>query len=124
MKPAINHRAPQRRVMKNPSTDRPFIRPAVDAAPLVEPGDLSRFEGEGGPAAPSLERVAVPKRLRRLKRNELVTRGDFVADEQRGFEPWEGPSGFRADSFVKPIYRRVARDPTAPGVSPHRAQAG
>jgi hypothetical protein len=48
----------------------------------------------------------VPKSLRRLKWNELVHRGDFVADAQQGFEPWEGPSGFRADAFVKPIYRR------------------
>jgi len=92
--------------MKNPTTDRLFIRPAVDAVPVVEPGDLSRFEGEGGPTAPISELVDVPKRFRRLKRNELVTRGDFVADEQRGFEPWEGPSGFRADAFVKSVYRR------------------
>ena len=48
------------KTMKNPSADRPFIRPAVDAVPLVEPGALSRFEGEGGPAAPILERVDVP----------------------------------------------------------------
>jgi len=27
-------------------------------------------------------------------------------DEHQDFEPWEGPSGFRADSFLKPIYRR------------------
>lgn len=47
-----------------------------------------------------------PKHFRRLKWNELVSRGDFVADEHQGFEPWEGPGGFRADSFVKPIYRR------------------
>jgi len=47
-----------------------------------------------------------PKRFRRLKWNELVNRGDFVTNERRGFEPWEGPSGFRADAFVKPIYRR------------------
>jgi hypothetical protein len=52
---------------------------------------------------------AAPKRLRRLKWNELVSLGDFVADEHRGFEPWEGPSGFQADAFVRPIYRRVER---------------
>jgi hypothetical protein len=92
--------------LKHPSTDRPFIPPAVDAVPLVESEELSRSEGEGGPAVPSLELVDIPKRLRRLKRNELVTRGDFVVEEQRGFEPWEGPGGFRADAFVKPIYRR------------------
>jgi hypothetical protein len=49
----------------------------------------------------------VPKNFRRLKWNELVSVGDFVADERRGLEVWEGPSGFRADSFVKAIYRRA-----------------
>jgi hypothetical protein len=49
----------------------------------------------------------VPKRFRRLKWHELVSAGDFIADEQRGFEPWEGPNGFRANAFVKPIYRRT-----------------
>ena len=44
--------------------------------------------------------------LRRLEFNELVSTGDFVLNEQREFEEWEGPNGFRADSFVKPIYRR------------------
>jgi hypothetical protein len=50
-------------------------------------------------------KAGVPKRFRRLKWNELVVLGDFVADEHRRFEPWEGPGGFRADAFVKPIYR-------------------
>jgi hypothetical protein len=36
----------------------------------------------------------------------MVRAGDFVADNQSGFEPWEGPAGFLADAFVKPIYRR------------------
>jgi hypothetical protein len=52
--------------------------------------------------------AAVVKHFRRLKMNELVGRGDFVADPLLGFKPWEGPTGFRADSFVKPIYRRAA----------------
>ena len=47
----------------------------------------------------------VPKGLRLLNSNELVSPGDFVGDEHQGIAPWEGPSGFRADSFVKPIYR-------------------
>jgi len=47
--------------------------------------------------------------LRRLKWNELVRRGDFVEDGRDGFEPWVGPSGFRADAFVKQIYRRMRR---------------
>jgi len=50
--------------------------------------------------------AGVPKNFRRLKSNELVSTGDFVADERRGFEPWEGPNGFRADAFVRAIYRR------------------
>ena len=51
-------------------------------------------------------KAGAPDRFRRLDWNELVCRGDFVADEQQRLEPWEGPGGFRADSFVKPIYRR------------------
>jgi hypothetical protein len=47
-----------------------------------------------------------PRGFRRLKWDELVRRGDFVMDEHQGFDPWEGPSGFRADAFLKPIYRR------------------
>ena len=49
----------------------------------------------------------VPKRFRRLKWNEVVNRGDFVEDEHRELEPWEGLGGFQADSFVKPIYREA-----------------
>jgi len=52
--------------------------------------------------------AAVPKRLRRLKWNELVRRGDFVEDGRRGFELWDGPAGFRADAFIKTIYRKFA----------------
>ena len=49
--------------------------------------------------------------LRRLEWDEVVTRGDFVGDELHGFELWEGPTGFRADAFVKPIYRRGGTPP-------------
>jgi len=49
--------------------------------------------------------ASVPKRLRRLKSNELVSMGDFVANDQNEFQLWEGPHGFFADSFVRPIYR-------------------
>ncbi len=51
--------------------------------------------------------------FRRLKWDELVRTGDFVKDGHNGFEPWEGPSGFRADAFVKTIYRRQAARPAA-----------
>jgi hypothetical protein len=47
--------------------------------------------------------------FRRLRPAEVVGRGDFVANAERGLEPWEGPGGFRASAFVKPIYRRVTR---------------
>lgn len=48
----------------------------------------------------------VARHFRRLRANELVSRGDFVGDAQQGFELWEGPGGFRADAFIQPIYRR------------------
>ena len=51
--------------------------------------------------------TAVPERLRPLKWNELVRSGDFVQAEDKGFEPWSGHGGFRADAFVKQIYRRT-----------------
>ena len=47
----------------------------------------------------------VPKHFRRLKSNELVRLGDFVANEREVFELWDGPNGFLAESFIKPIYR-------------------
>jgi hypothetical protein len=46
-------------------------------------------------------------RLRRLKGDERVSKGDFVADNRQGFELWDGPRGFRADAFVKQIYRQL-----------------
>ena len=64
--------------------------------------------------AEALVEAAVPGGFRRLKWNEPVLPGDFVVDAQRGFEPWEGPSGFCASSFVKPIYRREKIRPTRP----------
>jgi hypothetical protein len=74
------------------------------------------------PSDPTAHAV-VPKNFRRLQANELVSVGDFVADEQRGLEPWEGPNGFRADSFVKAIYRRnIGHSPATkklPSARPH-----
>lgn len=68
-----------------------------------------------GPApaldAPQPEAAAppgIPANFRLLKWNEVVRRGDFVPDEHQGFELWEGPAGFRADSFMKPVYRQSA----------------
>ena len=51
-------------------------------------------------------RASVPERFRRLKRNEVVWSGDFVADERLGFELWEAPDVFRAGSFARPIYQK------------------
>jgi len=45
------------------------------------------------------------EQLRRLRQNERVQRGDFVMDGCDRFERWEGPGGFRADTFEKQIYR-------------------
>jgi hypothetical protein len=71
----------------------------VDSAakPTQRTGEPEAFPGAG-----------VPEHFRRLKWNEVVRHGDFVADERLGLEPWEGPGGFRADTFVKTIYRRKA----------------
>jgi len=52
---------------------------------------------------------ALAEQLRPLKLNELVRRGDYVANGHHGFEPWDGPGGFRADAFVTKIYRRRRR---------------
>ena len=57
-----------------------------------------------------------PKHMRRLDRNELVRQGDLVRYERRGLKTWEGPGGFRADSFVHPIYR--SRDSRAAKAEP------
>jgi hypothetical protein len=48
----------------------------------------------------------IPDGFRRLKQHEVVSRGDYVASVHQGVESWEGPRGFRAGSFLKPIYRR------------------
>jgi len=62
-------------------------------------------------ANPSATAIA-SEALRPLKWHELVKRGDLVEDGHQGFEPWSGPAGFRADSFVKQIYRRLIRRPS------------
>ncbi len=64
------------------------------------------FDGREASEEASTVEAGVPKDFRRLHWHEPVLNGDYVIDAQRGFELWEGPSGFRADSFVKPIYRR------------------
>ena len=68
-------------------------------------------------AKPSAVAIA-SEAFRLLKWNELVKRGDFVEDGRQWFEPWAGPSGFRADAFVKPIYRKRAHQPVIAGKKP------
>ena len=43
--------------------------------------------------------------FRRLKSREQVWIGDYIKSASGGYEPWNGPGGFRADSFAKPVYR-------------------
>lgn len=74
--------------------------PAAKLAPPVTKVARARTR------APRASEAAGPGVFRRLKWNELVSQGDFVANGRQGFELWEGPGGFRAHSFVKPIYRR------------------
>ncbi len=66
---------------------------------------------EDGADATAVE-SGVPAGFRRLHWQEPVLAGDFVMDVQRGFELWDGPGGFRADSFVKPVYRRGKKIPS------------
>lgn len=78
-----------------------------------ERADWARLEAAGGVKAPASNLVVVPpgdanpRHFRRLKPNELVSPGDFVSDDLKQFEPWDGPRGFQAGSFVKPIYRET-----------------
>ncbi|MCD6050423.1 MAG: hypothetical protein K0Q55_1826 [Verrucomicrobia bacterium] len=62
-------------------------------------------EADGAETGASPESLAAAG-MRKLAWNELVRKGDFVADGYEGFMPWDGPSGFRADAFVKSTYRR------------------
>ena len=45
-------------------------------------------------------------RFRRVRSHELVIPGDYIKDGEDRYEPWEGPRGFRAASFCKPVYRQ------------------
>lgn len=62
----------------------------------------------GSPPRPKLKPVRTevpPAGFRRLHESEVVTPGDYVMNESQDIEPWEGPRGFRAGSFLKQIYR-------------------
>jgi hypothetical protein len=71
--------------------------------------EIARKTGSRTDSSKASAAVLGSKHFRRLKWDELVVSGDFITNEQQEFEPWEGPSGFRADAFVKPIYRRKKR---------------
>ena len=55
----------------------------------------------------SLPVADIPQHLRRLRWDEVVGRGDFVANDRREFDRWDGPTGFRADAYVRRFYRLV-----------------
>jgi len=61
----------------------------------------------GEPEAPA--RASVSERFRRLKWNEVVWSGDFVAEELLWFELWDAPGVFRAG-----IYRKEKTDRPQP----------
>ena len=52
-------------------------------------------------------------RFRRVRSDELVIPGDYIKDSEDRYEPWEGPRGFRAASFCKPVYRPEWKTHTA-----------
>lgn len=83
------------------------MEPGDNSREVLVPDTAGRTQSLSQPDASA--KADIPIQLRLLNGNEVVSRGDFVAGEHQGFKPWEGPAGFRADSFVKPIYRR-ARD--------------
>jgi hypothetical protein len=59
--------------MKNRPVEGYFVRPAADALTPVESEDLSRFEGEGGPEAPTPKLVDVPLNNAIWRRPRRVT---------------------------------------------------
>ena len=91
MKPIIE---PARRDLDAPS------RCAIQIRPSETKPDASSEDG-------------APKRFRRLEASELVSHGDFVLDNQQALELWDGPTGFRADAFVKSVYRSDESGPFA-----------
>jgi len=82
-----------------------MIKPIPETIQKNGEGSASGVASQRQAEAPA-NLTVLSKQFRRLKPGEVVGRGDFVANDQRGLEPWEGPGGFRAGAFVKPIYRR------------------
>ena len=57
--------------------------------------------------------AGAPNPFRLVKSKEIVVAGDFILNKNHEFELWEGPSGFRADSFVMAVYRQESRGSSA-----------
>jgi len=53
----------------------------------------------------TLNQAVESAHFRQLNWNEIVIRGDYVGNDRQEFEPWVGPSGFQAGTFVMPIFR-------------------
>lgn len=47
--------------------------------------------------------------FRRLKPNERVLHGDYIENGVSDYRLWDGPTGFRADSFLNKVYRTVEK---------------
>lgn len=47
--------------------------------------------------------------FRRLKPNERVMHGDYIENGHSDYRLWDGPTGFRADSFLNKVYRTVEK---------------
>ena len=62
--------------------------------------------------------AGVASAFRRLRENELVWSNDYLFDRQVGLQLWDGPGGFQAGTFMKPVYRR--RGASIPGSASHR----
>jgi len=73
---------------------------------MKEAASTKSSEGRADRSPMKTPRFRNSKHLRLLKGDELVLHGDFIANGNNDFEPWEGPGGFRADAFLKPVYRR------------------
>ena len=71
----------------------------------VQPDGACHTVPEQDPLVAIDAEAVTPSRMRLLKAHELVSRGDYIATQHQGFELWDGPGGFRADSFIHPIYR-------------------
>jgi hypothetical protein len=65
-------------------------------------GPINQPTGEAEPSG------QIEPQFRVLKWNERVLRSDFIKDDNLGYQPWTGITGFQADSFTKTIYRKLS----------------